>query len=849
MSTYPIKLLKDENQRPFIPFVLMSAVFIDGTDKTVASLFADIYTKEEIDQIIQNLGTLQRLCGRVPTVEDLPNDPNPGDTYIVGPLNQDCDEYMYVGDAWERLGKMTDLSGYYTSSETDAAIEAKAVALTAALTDSMDNKDLAILNTAKAYAEGQATAASASAIASAKTYTDTTTASGDASTLASAKDYADSAAANALADAKTYADTGDTNTLNSAKGYTDTAIAGINVPTKVSDLNNDTGFITGLFEATYNVTPYADIKAAVDAHKIVYCKISSGRYAFLAYSGGSYYEFQYYRSNTTHDFSNRDEVFVYKITKGNNSDTWETIQRKTELLYKAGTGINMSTPNNNSETTVSLDSNKVLLKDNTNAWTPTGNYQPATKKYVDDAVAGGGGGGGSCNYSPHTYISTSSSTDYGTTTNRVALHELAKGIHVFRNNSSYTQIQYSYKKTGLTDIFTGNTATQRDPISNTSLSFKTFVIEVFEDMSDGFDNFTAGQVLARITLYDYSDYRILQFSVTPGSYNSPAFGVIHKETEISNIQTAYNNANSANTTANQAAQQASTNAQAITALDTRVTALEQGGGGGATYLINPMTKDTMYTNTFTGTGPSQYDNFWCSMRYDDYTVSPPAGSDPYISIRYMDTYISAPQTQGFTIQNLAFAFMDAQDNIVATSTPITFTMGGAGGQEPIYSGSDEPVYFPDYVPGPNAPFDHVALVSLDIPTPGAETIPIVQFADILTAIPSAPTGAYYIDLDKIAALNYNHFRCIINPYVYPADYNQIYISDSTSSRQLYDLNINSVGFIDVTCFLNLYENATMVFQITDGNAISQNTATYKVNLTKQGTSQTGSVFTLNWQQY
>lgn len=34
--------------------------------------------------------------------------------------------------------------------------------------------------------------------------------------------------------------------------------------------------------------------------------------------------------------------------------------------------------------------NLVLMKDNTVAFTPTADYQPATKKYVDDAAGGGG---------------------------------------------------------------------------------------------------------------------------------------------------------------------------------------------------------------------------------------------------------------------------------------------------------------------------------------------------------------------------------------------------------------------------------------------------------------------------
>ena len=34
--------------------------------------------------------------------------------------------------------------------------------------------------------------------------------------------------------------------------------------------------------------------------------------------------------------------------------------------------------------------NLVLMKDNATSFTPTADYQPATKKYVDDAAGGGG---------------------------------------------------------------------------------------------------------------------------------------------------------------------------------------------------------------------------------------------------------------------------------------------------------------------------------------------------------------------------------------------------------------------------------------------------------------------------
>ena len=93
---------------------------------------------------------------------------------------------------------------------------------------------------------------------------------------------------------------------------------------------------SGLFQAQYGVTTYNDIKNAVDDHKIVYCS-SGGRMAFLAYSGLDNYEFQYYRSVTTHSEAQQgDQVFVYKIT---NSNTWSVTTREAYTRISAGNGL------------------------------------------------------------------------------------------------------------------------------------------------------------------------------------------------------------------------------------------------------------------------------------------------------------------------------------------------------------------------------------------------------------------------------------------------------------------------------------------------------------------------------
>ena len=98
-----------------------------------------------------------------------------------------------------------------------------------------------------------------------------------------------------------------------------------------------------LFEATYNVTSYADIVQAIADHKIVYCRVpgtgSQARMAFLAYLGASNVEFQYYRSVSTKSASAQgDEVYVYTVS----STGWTTTNRNTYVRIAAGTGLTQS---------------------------------------------------------------------------------------------------------------------------------------------------------------------------------------------------------------------------------------------------------------------------------------------------------------------------------------------------------------------------------------------------------------------------------------------------------------------------------------------------------------------------
>lgn len=168
MTKYPIKMLLDEKKNPFFPVVTIDSVLVNGTEQTAADMFADRYTKAEIDKIIADLGTLQRLCGKVNSIEALPNNARPGDTYIVTNVSGNNSEYMYIGDKWEELGPMVDLSGYDTSEEVDAKLSS----LKDSVNETAEANSAEALKQAKQYTDTKAAALATDALTDAKAYTD-----------------------------------------------------------------------------------------------------------------------------------------------------------------------------------------------------------------------------------------------------------------------------------------------------------------------------------------------------------------------------------------------------------------------------------------------------------------------------------------------------------------------------------------------------------------------------------------------------------------------------------------------------------------------------------------------------
>ena len=152
MAKYPIKMLLDELQRPFFPLVTIDTIVTNNSDKTLRQLFEDRYTKAEVDKLISDLGTLQRLRGTVNSYEELLaiENPMPGDTYILLVETGNNTEYMYIGDKWEVLGTTASYTDVYSKEVVDKML----LALKQELNTKTERDDAEVLSQAKAHAEG-----------------------------------------------------------------------------------------------------------------------------------------------------------------------------------------------------------------------------------------------------------------------------------------------------------------------------------------------------------------------------------------------------------------------------------------------------------------------------------------------------------------------------------------------------------------------------------------------------------------------------------------------------------------------------------------------------------------------
>lgn len=130
------------------------------------------------------------------------------------------------------------------------------------------------------------------------------------------------------------------------------------VPTKTSDLTNDSNFMSGMTILSYGTSTWNDFITAYKANHVVYCRASSNanpasgsqtRMAFMAYVSNATnptdVEFQYYRSMSSHSASQQgDQVYVYKLTSAN---AWTVTVREASVKITTGSsnGINATYSN------------------------------------------------------------------------------------------------------------------------------------------------------------------------------------------------------------------------------------------------------------------------------------------------------------------------------------------------------------------------------------------------------------------------------------------------------------------------------------------------------------------------
>lgn len=136
------------------------------------------------------------------------------------------------------------------------------------------------------------------------------------------------------------------------------------IPSKTSDLTNDSGYITGMEILSYGHSTWSDFITAYTAKKVVYCRASSQsnpasgsqtRLAFMAYVNNAdnptEVEFQYYRSVSSHSASQQgDQVYVYKLNKNNG---WSVTVR--ESYTKIAVGAGLKATYSNGTLTISLE--------------------------------------------------------------------------------------------------------------------------------------------------------------------------------------------------------------------------------------------------------------------------------------------------------------------------------------------------------------------------------------------------------------------------------------------------------------------------------------------------------------
>ena len=452
MATYPIKVLLDRNRQPFIPFATTSSIVENGTNRRLDKILGnldDLQTNNKnslvsaINEILTQHGSGGSSTGWQ-VVDVLPTENISATTIYLLPKEGATkpniyEEWIWVNEDWENIGTTEiDLSGYAT-----------------------------------------------------------TTMIGDLNTLKTVDKDSIVDAVNELVDKQLVAGENITIDGNVINANTAEHIYEIN-PTYLSHISYiDKTIISELITKIYTdgtedpilrVRPTGRNSMISDINYYDF-KLSSKHYPFKKETG------YYFLANplfTIHGAPiNSDHVSLvcsYIYINGSWTDDIFTCD-----------GLNYNTVFNEDLSNIALLT-KVLSKTNTTSYTPTNDYHPATKKYVDDAIAAAGGGSGSA-FDPAKYLAIDNTTEYTPTD----LYHPATKAYVDSQIASVPEPVDAYSKTeidGKLSNYLSKTNTESyTPTSDYHPATKKFVESVVSsiDMSGYYNKTDVDSMIGNVT--------------------------------------------------------------------------------------------------------------------------------------------------------------------------------------------------------------------------------------------------------------------------------------------------------------------------------------------------------------
>ena len=334
-------------------------------DLTNYYLKSETYTKNEVNSLI---GAIQQFHYEI--VQELPQTGATNILYLVPKSDTEIsnvyDEYVYANNNWEKIGDtQIDLSDYVTTSDLNTALASYTTTtdLTTLLSGKQDTlvsgTNIKTINNTSILGTGNISISSASTII---------ITSFDTTTLISAF--------------QTWFD----NYVNN------NVITGIIYVSKSYGSSPDLG-------ATYIWNGSFALSSASQGSAMYHCDFISTDWSYNLSSSW----LKVLTCNVSYNWQTNTVTDVTKRVDTGKCNYYIPIpyNMKSTSVYRSG-GLVLTTDNTTSYTpssnyhpaTKKYVDDKVanyLAKNNTTAFTPTGDYNPATKKYVDDAVAGSGG--------------------------------------------------------------------------------------------------------------------------------------------------------------------------------------------------------------------------------------------------------------------------------------------------------------------------------------------------------------------------------------------------------------------------------------------------------------------------